>query len=154
MYLAYNCYLNNITIPSDVSHDLDNAKKYYSEDCKRIYVSDIGQWEEVQSKMLVDMLVNLSESVEETDKESMDRAKDAKAAVAKSIQAIRQIAEHLGQICGAEDEDASEKKRKIEAIFRELFGQVEMLSLKVRNENETTLRVRANAITESLTKNQ
>ncbi|MCI9047642.1 MAG: hypothetical protein HFG71_10300 [Hungatella sp.] len=153
LYLAYNCYLNNITIPSDVSHDLDNAKKYYSEDCKRIYVSDIGQWEEVQSKMLVDMLVNLSESVEETDKESMDRAKDAKAAVAKSIQAIRQIAEHLGQICGAEDEDASEKKRKIEAIFRELFGQVEMLSLKVRNENETTLRVRANAITESLTKN-
>ena len=157
LYLAYNCYLNNITIPSEMSHDLDNAKKYYSEDCKRIYVSDIGQWEEVQSKMLVDMLVNLSESVEETDKESMNRAKDADANISKSILVIRRIAEQLGQICSAEDENASEKKKKIEQILRELFGEVETLAFKTENENEDknemTLRDRANALTENLTLN-
>lgn len=157
LYLAYNCYLNNITIPSDMSHDLDNAKKYYSDDCKRIYVSDIGQWEEVQSKMLVDMLVNLSESVEETDKESINQAKDADEEISKSMLVIRRIAEHLGQICGAEDGNASEKKKKIEQIFRELFGEVEELVFKAENENEeekeTTLRGRANVITENLISN-
>ncbi len=153
LYLVYNCYLNNIITPSELYHDLDNAKKYYSGDCKRIYVSDIGQWEEVQSKMLVDMLVNLSESVEETDKESINQAKDAEAGISKSVLEIRRIARHLGQICGAEDENASEKKRKIEAIFRDLFGGVETLAFTVENENETTLRTKANDITEKLPAN-
>lgn len=153
LYLVYNCYLSNLTLRSDLSYDLDDAKKYYSEECRRIYVSDVGQWEEVQTKMLVDMLVNLSESVEETDRESIRRAKEADADISKSILVIRQIAEDLGQICSAENGNASEKKKKIEEILRELFGQVENALFDTENENETILRGRANEITEQLTAN-
>lgn len=153
LYLVYNCYQSNLVIPSDLFYDLDNAKKFYTGECKRIYVSDIGQWEEVQTKMLVDMLVNLSESVEETDRESINQAKEADSNISRSILAIRQIAEGLGQICSAEDENASEKKIKIEEIFRELFEQIEKQAFDTESETETIVRERANEITKELTSN-
>lgn len=154
LYLVYNCYNNNMTIPSDLSLDLDSANKFfYSDECKRIYVSDVGEWEEVQSKMLVDMLVNLSNSVEETHKENLNSAEKAKSNISRSIHAIVKIAEDLEQICNTEKENASEKKKNIEHIFQQLFGEVEQLAFATENENETTLRVRANDITKHLIEN-
>lgn len=153
LYLVYNCYNNNMTVPSDLSLDIDNAKKYYSDDCKRVYVSDIGEWEEVQSRLLVDMLVNLSGSVEETHREYLSLAEKADSNISGSILAIRQIAESLGQVCITEDENASEKKKNIEKILQQLFGEVEKLTFDTRNENKTPLRVRADEITDKLVEN-
>ncbi len=153
LYLVYNCYKNNTTTPSDLSLDIDSAKKYYSGDCKRVYVSDIGEWEEVQSKMLVDMLVNLSESVEETHKEYLSLAEKANSNISSSIQTIRQIAGSLGQICIAEDENASERKEFIEKILQRLFGEVEKLAFDTKNETKTPCRVRVNEITQNLVEN-
>lgn len=150
LYLLYNCYENNLRTPSDLSYWLDNAHIYYSEKCKRIYVSDISQWEEVQSRMLVDMLVNLSGSVTETHKEYLDLAKKADANISDSIRAIRQIAEKLEHICVAEEGNASEKKKYIETILQQVFGEVEEQAFKTRNENETTLKGRVNEITAHL----
>jgi hypothetical protein len=153
LYLVYNCYNNNMTIPSDLSLDIDNAHKYYAGDCKRVYVSDVGEWEEVQSKMLVDMLVNLSNSVEETHREYLNRAEHARSDISSSILAIRQTAESLGQICITENENASEKKKNIEKILQQLFGEVEELTAGTRDENKTPLKISANAITEKLVEN-
>lgn len=150
LHLVYNCYDNNIRIPSDLSRSLDNAKKYYSDDCKRIYVSDIGEWEEVQSKMLVDMLVNLSNSVEKTHEEYLNTAENAKSEIADCILAVRLLAEELGQICSMEDENALGKRKVIDGILKEVFGGIEGLILKTRDESETTLRVSAGKITEGL----
>lgn len=153
VYLVYNCFKNNTTIPSDLSIDIDSAKKYYAADCKRVYVSDIGEWEEVQSKMLVDMLVNLAESVEETHREYLNQAEKADSSISGSIFAIRQIAESMGQICIAEDGNASEKKKNIERILQQLFGEVERLTIATRDENKTPCRIRANEITHKLAEN-
>lgn len=153
LFLVYNCFENNLSTPSDLSLDIDSADKYYSKDCKRVYVSDIGEWEEVQSKMLVDMLVNLSESVEETHREYLNLAERADSNISGSILAVRQIAESLGQICTAEDRNASEKKKNIEKILQQLFGEVEKLTLATKDEDKTPCRIRANEITQKLVEN-
>lgn len=153
LHLVYNCYDNNTRNPSELSYGLDNAKKYYSEDCKKIYVSDIGEWEEVQSKMLVDMLVNLSNSVEKTHEEYINLAEKAKAEISDSFAAIRQIATNLGQSCSIEDENASEKRSTIDEILKTLFGKIEELILETKGESETNLRVSANEVTQNLVKN-
>jgi len=153
LYLVYNCFENNMSTPSDLSLDIDSANKYYSKNCKRVYVSDIGEWGEVQSKMLVDMLVHLSESVEETHKEYLNLAEEANSSISGSILVIRQIAESLGQICIAEDGNASEKKKNIEKILKQLFGEVEKLTFATRDEDKTPCRIRATEITQKLVEN-
>lgn len=150
LYLLYNCYENNLRTPSDLSYWLDNAHIYYSGKCKRVYVSDISQWEEVQSRMLVDMLVNLAGSVKETHKEHLKLAKNADLNISDSILAIRKIAENLKHICEAEEGNASEKKKYIETILQQVFGGVEELVFKTWNENATTLKGKVNDTTNRL----
>lgn len=146
--LVINCYQANEHTPSTLWYDLDTVKQYKKE-CRRVYISDIGEWDEVQDKVLADVLFRLAESIEKTHKDCLERAQEASGAIRMMLPAVGRLAESLGRVSKAGN-DASEKRDEINRILHHIYDEIEKLVIRTKEEQNTPIREEALKITENL----
>ncbi len=146
--LVLNCYRANEHTPSELWYDLDTVKQY-KEKCRSVYVSDIGDWEEVQAKVLADVLFRLAGSIEKTHKDCLERAQKASGAIRTMLPAIGRLAKSLGRVSKAGN-DASEKMDEINRILYHIYDEIEKLVIRTKEERNNSIREEAVLITEEL----
>ncbi len=146
--LVINCYRANEHTPSELWYDLDTVKQYKG-NCRSVYVSDIGDWEEVQAKVLADVLFRLAGSIEKTHKDCLERAQKASGAIRTMLPAVGRLAKSLRRISKAGN-DASEKMDEINRILYHIYDEIEKLVIRTKEERNNPIREEAVKITDGL----
>lgn len=154
VYLVYNCdQTNNITDPSYVRIALDEAKlNDYDENCKQLYITDLNISNEVQSRMLVGMLINLADNIKEVHEKCLNQAYTARDNINRSIDIVKKLTNDLLQKCNVEDDNVA-RQQHVDQVIKNIRDEIKNLFNETRSESDSPLRNQAIEITENLIKN-